>query len=544
MGQRGVRVRWLAWVLACCLAGWSASVTAKDWPQWGGTDDRNMVSSEKGLPDSFTPGKKKPDGSGIDRSTTRNVKWVAKLGSQTCGNATVAGGRVFIGTNDCFVNDPRYRSTRGGLLKCFDEQTGKLLWQLVVPRLEHNIPSFNFDQLDLGVCSSPTVEGDRVYLVGNRCDVLCLDVHGMADGNDGPCRDEAQYTVGPDRTPVEPTPRDADILWRYDMREQLAVWPQDCSNCNILIHGDFLYICTSNGVDRSHDVVPSPLAPSLIVLDKHTGRRVAQDEERIGTRLFHGQWSSPSLGKVGDKTLIFFGGGDGVCYAFEAVAAVSEGVVPLKKVWSFDCNPPHYKFQNGKPVRYRDGDIRRHRPNNKGDGSFIGPSEIIATPVLYKNRVYVATGQDPSHGKGKGMLTCIDATKTGDMTNSACVWRFDQIDRSISTVAIADGLLYVADIPGTVYCLDVDTGKLYWRYETKAETWGSPFVADGKIYFGTKKAFWVFAAGREAKVLSKIQLGAPVWCTPITANGVLFVSSDKYLWAVKQGSGAGVQGSE
>ena len=65
---------------------------------------------------------------------------------------------------------------------------------------------------------------------------------------------------------------------------------------------------------------PRALAPSLIVLDKHTGRLAATDDEQIGTRLLHGQWSSPSLGQVGGKTLVFFGGGDGVCYAFEALA--------------------------------------------------------------------------------------------------------------------------------------------------------------------------------------------------------------------------------
>ena len=51
--------------------------------------------------------------------------------------------------------------------------------------------------MGLGICSSPTVDGDRVYLVTNRCEVLCLDVHGMANGNDGPLRDEGQYTAGP-----------------------------------------------------------------------------------------------------------------------------------------------------------------------------------------------------------------------------------------------------------------------------------------------------------------------------------------------------------
>ena len=89
-------------------------------------------------------------------------------------------------------------------------------------------------------------------------------------------------------------------------------------------------------------------------------------------------------------------------------------------------------------------------------GTYVGPSEIIATPVCYKDRVYVTVGQDPSHGRGRGMLTCIDATKTGDISKTGCVWRFDKIDRSLSTVSIADGLLYVADTFGGLYCLDVE----------------------------------------------------------------------------------------
>ncbi|MGH9790527.1 MAG: hypothetical protein ACRD5W_04885, partial [Candidatus Acidiferrales bacterium] len=51
-----------------------------DWPMWGGTPDRNMVSNMKGLPTSW------------DVKTGKNVKWVAALGSQTYGNPVVAGG--------------------------------------------------------------------------------------------------------------------------------------------------------------------------------------------------------------------------------------------------------------------------------------------------------------------------------------------------------------------------------------------------------------------------------------------------------------------
>jgi outer membrane protein assembly factor BamB len=299
-----------------------------------------------------------------------------------------------------------------------------------------------------------------------------------------------------------------------------------------------LYTSTCNGVDKPHKKVMNPLAPSLIVLDKKTGRLVAADAEKISTRLWHAQWCSPSAGKVGGRTLIFFGGGDGICYAYQPPQATSAEVVQWKKVWSYDCNPPEYRLREGKPIPYYDGDRRKKR-GNKNDGKYVGPSQIIATPVFYKNRVYVAIGQDPAHGRGKGMLHCIDATKRGDVTKTARIWTYDGMDRSISTVAIAGGLVYAPDIAGRLHCLDAETGQCHWVYETKAETWGSPLVADGKVYLGTKKYFFVFAAGKaRPKVLAKIGLGSPVYGSAIAANGVLYVASQRRLWAAERAAAA------
>ncbi len=59
-------------------------IRADDWPQWGGsTLGRNMYSPAKGLPDRVEAGKLKPGTEDVDVATTKNVKWVAKLGSQT-----------------------------------------------------------------------------------------------------------------------------------------------------------------------------------------------------------------------------------------------------------------------------------------------------------------------------------------------------------------------------------------------------------------------------------------------------------------------------
>src|SRR5688572_26602793 len=313
---------------------------AADWPQWGGTNwGRNMYSPEKGLPAKFDPGKFKSGTEEVDLKTTRNVKWVAKLGSQSYGNVTIAGGKVFIGTNNDSPRDPAHQGDRS-ILMVFDEKTGELLWQLVIPKLKSGKVN---DWENLGLLSSPTVEGDRVYIVTSRCEVMCLDVDGQANGNDGSYKDEAKYFVlDTGLPPAKIGPKDADIIWRYDMMDELGVFPHNASNSSPLIVDDIVYACTSNGQDWTHSNIPSPLSPSFVALNKKTGELAGEDDANIGPRIYHGQWSSASAGKVNDKTLVFFGGGDGWCYAFDAKPVVEkvdgQDVKFLKKVWWFDAN--------------------------------------------------------------------------------------------------------------------------------------------------------------------------------------------------------------
>ncbi|MDB6053411.1 MAG: outer rane biosis protein BamB [Verrucomicrobiales bacterium] len=496
-------------------------VLAQDWPRWGGNDPgRNMYSPAKGLPADFDPGKPKTGTDEIDLKTTKNVKWVAKLGSQSYGNPVVAGGKVYVGTNNEFPRDPKQQGDRSILL-CLNEKTGELEWQLVVPKL---IQGKVNDWESLGLLSSPVVEGNRVYLVTSRCEVICLTTDGLAKGNVGPFKDEGQYIVGPGKPKVEPGPKDADIVWKYDMIEELGVFPHNASNCSVLIVGDLIYVCTSNGQDWTHVNIPSPNSPSFIAINKKTGELAGEDDAKIGAHIFHGQWSSPSSAKVGDKQLVFFGGGDGFCYAFDAIPVKEGDGNYLKKIWWYDANPPEYKVKDGKPIKYPAAE---------------GPSEINATPVFYKNRVYVATGQDPEHGEGVGHLVCLDATKTGDITKTGLIWEFKGIHRSISTASIdpTTGLLFIGDFSGFVHCLDAETGKLYWTHDMKAHMWGSTLVADGKVYVGDEDGdFVVLAATKEKKILSEKNFGSPIYSTPIVANGNIIVASQNHLYMMGDSS--------
>jgi outer membrane protein assembly factor BamB len=511
-----------------------------------------MVSGEKGLP-GLRPGPGETS-TAVSLTGSPYVKWSVRVGATTWGNPTVSGGRVFVGTFES-----------GGVVKCLDGATGRLLWQLVAPPRKFLTPerpkkydrfsSWDYlvatdAQTTWGICSSTTVDGDRAYVLTQRGEVLCLDVNGLADGNQGPFTEEARYKSGDQGLPVQLEPTDADILWIFDLWTRVMTRPADTFSNSGLIDGDLLYLSTCNGIERwphwhgKPAQPPNPAAANLVVLDKRTGRLVATDAETIGTRMLHGQWSSPSLGKANGKKLVFYGGGDGVCYAFEAPSGVPERPVKLKKVWSYDCNPPEYKGIGVENYSLGDKDVVRDALENReqaarqrqkhfdGEGRLLGMSEIIGSPVFHRNRVYVAIGRDPRHGPGRGALHCIDATQTGDITKTGRIWCYQEIDRTLSTVSVAGGLVYAADVTGRLHCLDADTGRCYWTHATREETWGSPLVADGKVYLITRKSFLVFAAGKEKKLLARVRMGGE--CSPIAAGGVLYVVLRGTLYALHQ----------
>ena len=277
-------------------------------------------------------------------------------------------------------------------------------------------------------------------------------------------------------------------------------------------------------MDNTHRKVRCPDAPSLVVLEKATGRLVARDAEGIGPRIFHSTWSSPALGEAGGRRLVFFGGGDGVCYAFDALkdAPPPGEVLALSRVWRFDCDPTAPKE-----------DVHRFTGNRRE-----GPSNIKSMPVFDRGRVYVTSGGDIWWGKNASRLQCIDASKTGDVTETGALWTYPMKGHCCATPSVAGGLVFVADCvdPGReslIHCVDAETGRPVWTHEAGADMWSSTLVADGKVYVTTRRGdVWILAAAREKRVLGKVSLGAGVSSTPVAANGVLYFSTMTHLYAV------------
>jgi outer membrane protein assembly factor BamB len=427
---------------------------------WGGTPDRNMVSDMKGIPTTW------------DVKTKKNVKWMAELGSQSYGNPVIAGGMVFVGTNNEAVKDPKVTGDKG-ILMAFRESDGEFLWQDVNDKL----PSGRANDWPFqGVCSSPLVEGDRLYYVTNRSEVRALDIHG--DGN-----------------------KHAKVLWKFDMMEEVGSQPHNMSNASPVSYGDLIYVSTSNGQDESHVHIPSPRAPSIIAVNKRTGK-LAWEDNSVGDRILHGQWSSAAVGKIGDVVQTVIGQGDGWVRGYEAESG--------KKLWEFDLNPKDSVWPKTR-------------------------NEVISTPVIYDNKVYIANGQDPEHGEGVGHLYAIDASKRGDITQSGRVWHYDKIRRSISTAAIYNGLLFDADFSGFLHCLDLKTGKPYWTHDMLAAVWSSPIIINGRVYLADEDGdVVVLEASKEKKLVAENNMGSSVYATPVPAHGTLFLANRNQLFALAE----------
>jgi outer membrane protein assembly factor BamB len=460
-------------------------IVSQDWPMWGGTPARNMVSPIKNLPASW------------DVKSMKNVRWKADLGSQSYGNPVVADGKVFVGTNNQSPKNPEITGDMG-VLMCFRESDGRFLWQAVSAKLASGQEN---DWPEVGVCSSPLVEGKRVYYVTNRGELVCLDTEGFTDGrNDGPYQDE-----------IHKGPTDGDIIWKLDMMKELGVYQHNMANSSPAVWGDLLFVETSNGNDETHQHIPSPKAPSFIAVDKNTGKVVWQDNSPAD-RILHGQWSSPALGEVNGLMQVFFPGGDGCLYGFNARTG--------EKLWRFDLNPKDAVW-----------------PKTRND--------VIATPVFHEGRVYIASGQDPEHGDGVGHAYSVDPSKSGDITETGRVWHYDKIRRSISMAAVAEDLVYMADFSGFLHCLDVKTGKPYWTYDTLASVWGSPLVADGKVYLGDEDGdIVVFQVGKIMKKIAEPNMGNSVYSSVVPANGALYIMSRCELYAIANTSAPNAQSGQ
>jgi outer membrane protein assembly factor BamB len=523
---------------------------------WGNDPSHNMVREASGLPVK------------LDEST---LLWQIETGARhQFPQPAIVGDKVLVGSDAEGNPEPFWSKAadHGAAFTCFDLADGSLDWRLIVPQGGYGPGTY-------GVCGTPVVEGDRVYVMA-MWEVFCLDLKGLSNGNDGMTDELSIMTRRPfempegHSRPVELPEWAADVIWHFSLKPY-GIKVQDATSCSIIEVDGQLWVSTANELGtRAKGLREGKDPPHMVVLDKHTGKLIARDRLDVPI-VFHGEWSSPSLIEVGGEKAVVFPDGYGVLHAFAIPTPSSDGKpVDLKTYWSIDLNPPgsrylpdgreivytvdkrlDYKYPEGyytDPNRfymYSDDGTPTHDPNhflgfsreNKraADGrhpTITGPCEIISMPAVVGNRIYLGIGRDRAYGLGNatGRFVCLEVDYIRNKPR--ILWEDREVGRTQCTASIHDGLVYVADGKGLLNCYDAETGEVVYRYDLEDRRGvreRSQMVTDGKIYIANdRREMKVLRVGRKPELLATSRLPGES-ATIEAVDGLVLIATHKEL---------------
>ncbi|MDO9324442.1 MAG: PQQ-binding-like beta-propeller repeat protein [Methanoregula sp.] len=151
--------------------------------------------------------------------------------------------------------------------------------------------------------------------------------------------------------------------------------------------------------------------------------------------------------------------------------------------------------------------------------SYCGPA--VADGILY-----VGTDYNDNN------LYALD-TRTGEVR-----WN-RTINVSISSPAVAEGMVFVGSDDSNLNALDAKTGAQKWKFTVQESKMpggiaSSPAYADGVVYFGDLNGNLYALDAKTGALRWKFTAGGYIWSSPAISNGIIYFSSgDGYLYAVE-----------
>ena len=577
-----------------------------DWPEWGGSGANINTPDGKNIPIDWDVGERIETGRWTRSSDneqytrnakpaafvsfvpsgSRNIKWAVPLGSLTYGNPVVANTRVFVGTNNRGGYLKRYPPNVDlGVLLCFDEQTGRFLWQ----HSNEKLPDRDADYNSIGVCSTPVVDGDRLWYVSNRGCVVCLDTKGYHDGED-----DGRKAGWGRLFDLKPTGN--------QFEEETALL--NTGKLSQAMHDAFaerdMPLPDDVDVKPGHKPNTWALRADISGIDRQLQLRIERAEHhlrdkspRLSGFLQLGVddrneadvvWEFDMIGKLGVSPHLMSNcsitTADGMLFvctsngtnprgdripAPEAPSFLAMDRVTGKVIWS-DNSPganildaqwasPAYGVLGGQPqVIFPGGDGWVYSFDPQGDGR--GQSKllwkfdcnakesewrrggrgsrknIIAFPTIYDGLVYIAVGGSPEHGGGAGHLWCIDPTKRidgGDVSSELAINREGRVisHRRIQAVDVEQGEQAIANPDSVV--------RWHYEYEDRNgdgeidfeeamhRALGAPAIKDDILYIADYEGLIHCLDAKYGKVFWTYDTFAECWSSPLIVENHVFV---------------------
>jgi outer membrane protein assembly factor BamB len=387
------------------LAAPTPAAVSGEWPQWRGPD-RTGVSHETGLLKSWPP-----DGP--------RLVWKAQALGGGHSTPSISHGRIF------------GMSWRGQeeVVWALEAAGGKELWATRIAPANFSIGR----QAQAGANSTPTVDGDRLYALGESGDLVCLQV---ADGK---------------------------LLWKKnlvsDFGGRIPGWGYSES---LLVDGEKV-IATPGGSQAT-----------LVALNKGNGDVIWKAQVPGGNSAHYASAIVADVDRQRQYIQFLGGGVVGI--------AAKDGTF----LWRYE-SPANRTANIATPI-YRDHCVFAASAYGTGGGLArltTGPSGVSATEVYFTRRMQnhhggVVLVGDNLYGFDGSNLTCLN-WKTGEVAWS---------DRSVGkgSLVCADGHLYVRSERGTVALVEatpsgyVEKSRFEQPERSREPAWAHPVVTGGRLY--------------------------------------------------------------
>ena len=438
--------RWLASAItACCLL--TTAVWAEDWPQWQGPD-RNAISQERGLLQEWPEG-----GPPLARK-------IDKLGGGYSA-PSIAAGRIF------------GMSNRGDdeVVWALSETDGSEIWvRRLGPALSQRMP-----QGKEGPGCTPTVDGERLYVLGLGGNLVCLQV------------------------------QDGKILWQRSLTDDFGgrtpTWSYRESP---LVDGDRV-ICTPGGEDTT-----------LVALNKLTGETIwksqvpdnpgggpADSAGRGGSRGGRGRGGFGRSGAAYSSAIAVAFDGQRQYVQLTANALVGVAASDGKFLWRYDRPANNYRINCSTPL-YHDGHVFAASAYDAGGG--LAKLSKNASGEINAEEVWSSKDMQNHHG--------------GVILVDGCLYG-------------ANG----GNSGGALICLDFATGNVLWDQRGSAgrRAKGSAALADGRLYYRMENGAMLLIEPNPKQYVERGRFDQPdrsdkpAWTHPVIANGRLYVRDQDVL---------------
>ncbi len=166
---------------------------------------------------------------------------------------------------------------------------------------------------------------------------------------------------------------------------------------------------------------------------------------------------------------------------------------------------------------------------------------INTSVIVSGTEVYASHSEENIDNTEMGRVVCIDATGTGDTTETHELWRYDAVNVGYASPTIHDKHIYVVDNSANVHAVNADTGERLWIHNIGKVGKGSPVWADGKLYVPEVNGVFAILQPSEGacETLSTQEISraeedhyVEIYGSPAIADGRIYFTTEEHLYCI------------